>query len=103
MGQEPVRIGADTQPVVLSSINHKNMLPKLSKFVEKEPSPIKKKGKTTSQPQVNHNSTSAIMVCSLYLANLPKGQKPQSYRHCGQFVINTICTCECVQRFRRRT
>ena len=40
------------------------MLPTLSNFVADEPSSIKKKSKTTSQPQVNHNATSAIMICS---------------------------------------
>ena len=91
MWHEPVRLGADTQLVGLSSENQKNMLPKLSDFVGNKPSPIKKKGKTTLQPQVNHNSTSAIMVSSLYQSSQPKGQKSQSYRHCGKFGINTVC------------
>ena len=78
------------------------MLPKLSDLVGDELSPIKK-GKTTSQHQVHDNSTSAIMVSSIHQASQPKRQKPQSYRYCGQFVIYTICICECVQRFYRRT
>jgi hypothetical protein len=77
------------------------MLPKLSDLVGDELSPIKK-GKT-SQHQVHYNSARAIMVSSLHQASQPKGQQPQSYRHCGKFVINTVCICECVQRFRRRT
>ena len=78
------------------------MLPKLSNLVGNEPSPIKK-GKTTSQHQVHYNSARAIMVSSLHQASQTKRQKPQSYGHCGQFVIYTACVCECVQRFRRRT
>jgi hypothetical protein len=83
------------------------MLPKLNKFVDSdlvgnEPSPIKK-GKTTSQHQVHHNSASAIMVSSLHQASQPKCQKPQSYGHCGQFGFYTACICACVKRFRRRT
>ena len=78
------------------------MLPKLSDLVGNEPSPIKR-GKTTSQHQVHHNSARAIMVSSLHQASQPKRQKSQSYGHCGQFVIYTVCICECVQRFRWRT
>ena len=78
------------------------MLPKLLDLVGNELSPIKK-GKTTSQHQVHYNSDRAIMVSSLHQASQPKRQKPQSYRQCRQFVIYTICICECVQHFRRRT
>ena len=73
----------------------------ISDLVGNELSPIKK-GKTTSQHQVHYNSTSAIMVSSIHQASQPKRQKPQLYRYRGQFVIYTICICECVQRFHRR-
>ena len=83
------------------------MLPKLNKFVDSdlvgnEPSPIKK-GKTTSQHQVHYKYARAIVVSSLHQASQPKRQKSQSYWHCGQVVIYTVCICECVQRFCRRT
>jgi hypothetical protein len=44
-----------------------------SDFVGNEPSPIKEKDKTTSQPQVDYYATNAIRVCSSYEASQPLG------------------------------
>jgi hypothetical protein len=54
-----------------------------------EPSPPKKKDKTTSQPQLSNNSTSAMIVSSSNQASQPQVWKPQLCRHCEKLVIHT--------------
>jgi hypothetical protein len=62
--------------------------------VGKEPSPPKKKGKTTSQPQKDVQTTSAMMVTSSKQSKAPQAKKPQSCKHCGKFVIHTDGICD---------
>jgi hypothetical protein len=62
--------------------------------IVKASSPLKKKGKTTSQPHQESQTSSAMMVTSSNRSSSPPVKKPQSCRHCGKFVIHTDGICD---------
>jgi hypothetical protein len=54
----------------------------------------KKKGKTTSQPHPESQTTSAMMVTGSNRSSPSPAKKLQSCRHCGKFVIHTDGICD---------